>query len=60
MLKSKAHFCVISNPGISEHQTREMQAENVQLVLPRSLHEFFMPAQQAWLMDVADFIHLVR
>ncbi|KXU38321.1 restriction endonuclease [Ventosimonas gracilis] len=47
-------------PGISEHQTREMQTENVQLVLPRNLHEFFMPAQQAWLLDVSDFIHLVK
>jgi len=47
-------------PGISEHQTREMQAENIQLVLPRNLHEFFMPAQQAWLMDVSGFIRMVK
>jgi len=47
-------------PGISEHQTREMQAENVQLVLPRNLHGLFVPAQQAWLMDVAGFICLVQ
>jgi len=47
-------------PGISEHQTREMQAEHVQLVLPRNLHEFFVPAQQTWLMDVSEFIHLVK
>jgi len=47
-------------PGISEHQTCEMQAENVQLVLPRMLHEFFVPAQQAWLMDVSGFIHLMK
>jgi len=47
-------------PGISEYQTREMQIENVQLVLPHSLHEFFMPAQQKWLMNISDFIHLVK
>jgi len=47
-------------PGISEHQTREMQTENVQLVLPRNLHEFFMPTQQTWLMDVAGFLHMVK
>jgi len=46
--------------GISEHQTREMQTENVQLVLPRGLHEFFMPTQQAWLMNVAGFIQMVQ
>jgi len=47
-------------PGISESQTREMQTENIQLVLPRNLHEFFMPTQQAWLMDVSGFIRLVK
>jgi len=47
-------------PGISEHQTREMQTENVQLVLPRSLHTFFVPQQQTWLMDVAGFVQMVK
>jgi len=47
-------------PGISENQTSEMQAENVQLVLPGKLHNFFTPAQQTWLMDVAGFVQMVK
>jgi len=47
-------------PGISENQTSEMQAENVQLVLPGNLHDFFTPAQQTWLMDISGFIHVVK
>jgi len=47
-------------PGISEHQTREMQTEKVQLVLPRSLHSAFTQTQQTWLMDVSEFIQMVR
>jgi hypothetical protein len=46
--------------SISRHQTDEMQAKNLQLVLPRGLHGTYTPEQQAWLMDVATFIVLVR
>lgn len=47
-------------PGISENQTDEMQAKNLQLVLPQSLHMTFKPAQQQWLMNLKEFIALVR
>lgn len=47
-------------PGISENQTDEMQAEGVQLVLPKSIHPTYTAAQQAWLMDVKSFIQLVK
>lgn len=47
-------------PGISENQTSEMQAKQLQLVLPRQLHNTFRPTQQEWLMDVARFIAIVR
>jgi len=47
-------------PGISENQTAEMYAQQVQLVLPRSLHSSFTARQQSWLMGVADFINLAR
>ncbi|MFV0681399.1 type II restriction endonuclease [Ottowia sp.] len=47
-------------PSISENQTEEMQAERVQLVMPRGLHPTYTPAQQAWLMDVAGFTELAR
>lgn len=46
--------------SISRHQTDEMQAKNLQLVLPRGLHGTYTPEQQAWLMDVASFTALVR
>jgi len=47
-------------PGITENQTAEMQANRLQLVLPRNLHETYSVAQKAWLMDITDFIVLVR
>jgi len=46
--------------AISTNQTDEMSAKRLQLVLPRSLHRTYTPAQQAWLMDVASFTELVR
>lgn len=47
-------------PGISENQTDEMQAKRLQLVIPRRLHATYRPKQQGWLIDVADFIAIVR
>ncbi len=47
-------------PGISENQTAEMQAKQLQLVVPRRLHDTFRPSQQEWLLDVAQFIAIVR
>lgn len=46
--------------AISMNQTDEMAAKRLQLVLPRGLHQTYTPAQQAWLMDVAEFTDLVR
>ncbi len=46
--------------AISTHQTSEMAAKRLQLVLPRGLHETYTPTQQAWLMDVEAFIKLVQ
>lgn len=46
--------------AISTHQTDEMAAKRLQLVIPRGLHETYSPAQQTWLMDVAAFTDLVR
>lgn len=47
-------------PGISENQTDEMIANRLQLVLPKSLHSTYRPAQQEWLMDMDGLIDLVR
>jgi hypothetical protein len=46
--------------SISRHQTDEMRAKNLQLILPRGLHGTYTPEQQAWLMDIASFTELVR
>ena len=46
-------------PGISENQTREMQANNLQLVLPRQLHETYSKIQASWLTDVATFLKFI-
>ncbi|RXT00983.1 type II restriction endonuclease [Ammoniphilus sp. CFH 90114] len=47
-------------PGISENQTTEMQANNLQLVLPQRLHQTYKTNQQSWLMDLNSFIGLVN
>ena len=49
-----------TQPSISEYQTEEMRASNLQLVIPRSLFGSYQPAQQSWLMDVEGFIDLVK
>lgn len=47
-------------PGISENQTVEMQANQLQLVLPESLHDTYRPAQRDWLMNLNDFLKLAK
>ncbi|MCC6000289.1 MAG: type II restriction endonuclease, partial [Pararhodobacter sp.] len=47
-------------PAISEAQTNEMQASQLQLVLPTALHETYREPQQAWLMDLTGFLKLVN
>lgn len=56
----EAKHLITLEPGISENQTIEMQAKNLQLVLPRSLHETFKITQRQWLMDIASFLDLVK
>lgn len=46
--------------AISTHQTDEMAAKRLQLVLPHSLHKTYTPAQQKWLMSAGNFMELVR
>nr|WP_194298830.1 type II restriction endonuclease [Acetobacter fallax] len=55
----KKHLLTLE-PGISENQTDEMRVKELQLVLPEKLHATFRPSQQAWLMNVGEFIGLVR
>lgn len=44
--------------AISTNQTDEMQAKGLQLVVPRSLHPTFSPAQRDWLMPFRAFTEL--
>jgi EcoRII C terminal len=47
-------------PGISENQTDEMKAKLLQLVVPSSIHSTYKASQQAWLMNVSQFVKLVE
>mgnify|MGYP001943684757 CR=1 FL=1 len=57
-IKNKHLFTL--EPGISEDQTAEMQANSLQLVLPAQLHETYKPGQRSWLMNLREFLDLVR
>jgi len=46
-------------PAISQDQTEEMKRHHVQLVVPDQIKTSYLPEQQAWLMNMSDFIHLV-
>lgn len=46
--------------AISESQTNEMQASNLQLVVPAAIHPTYNPKQQEWLLSVADFMDEVK
>ena len=47
-------------PGISQNQTDQMEVNNLQLVLPRELHDTFTSQQQCCLMNLRQFIKLVQ
>lgn len=47
-------------PGISIHQTGEMQDFDVQLVLPAGLHGSYTDEQQTWLLNVREMIDLAQ
>lgn len=47
-------------PSISEAQTDEMKDSDLQLVIPKSIHETYSPGQQKWLMSLSEFIKLVQ
>jgi hypothetical protein len=46
-------------PAISTGQTDQMQAEQIQLVIPSTIQSSYRDEQRAWLMSVADFIGTV-
>lgn len=46
--------------AISVNQTNEMEASNLQLVLPQSLHTTYTESQRAWLLNVSELISILR
>jgi hypothetical protein len=53
------HLLTLESP-ISLAQTDEMKDHQIQLVIPRSLHEPYKPEQQQWLMSVEDFVDMAK
>lgn len=47
-------------PSISVNQTDEMEAKNLQLIVPEELQQTYKPEQRDWLMDLSSFIQHVR
>lgn len=47
-------------PAISINQTEEMREQNLQLVIPSSLHETYTVQQQDQLINLSEFIILVK
>ena len=47
-------------PGISTAQTDEMKDKKLSLVVPKALHNSYTPPQRSWLMNVRDFIGVVK
>ena len=45
--------------AISKNQTDEMESRNLQLVLPKKLHQSYSREQQSWLMSVSEFTDYV-
>ncbi|WP_264535959.1 type II restriction endonuclease [Flavobacterium sp. N1736] len=58
-ITSQKHLITLE-PAISVNQTDEMFAQNLQLVIPQSLKETFTASQQVNLLNLQDFINVVR
>lgn len=51
---------VTLEPGISSMQLEEMEANNLQLVVPASLHETYKQESRDWLWGLSDFLGYVK
>lgn len=47
-------------PGISSFQTNEMKDNNLQLIVPKPIHETYTQHQRSWLWSIRDFITEVK
>ena len=55
----KKHLLTLE-PGITETQTTQMKASDLQLVVPQSIQASYTEGQQAWLWNVGDFLLEVK
>jgi len=53
----KKHLLTLE-PAISPNQTNEMQSKLLQLVIPKPLHNTYLPNQKEWLMSIAEFVNM--
>jgi hypothetical protein len=58
--KVKHKHLLTLEPSISEQQTKEMQFNNLSLVIPSSLHNTYKPSQRNWLTSLSGFVDLVK
>ncbi len=47
-------------PAISQNQTDEMQSNNLQLVVPSSIIKTYNAKQQEWLINLKDFVNIIK
>ena len=58
--KIKNKHLITLEPAISMNQTEEMREQNLQLIIPSPLHDTYTVNQQRNLIDLNDFISLVK
>ena len=58
--KIESKHLITLQAGISLAQTAEMQAKNLQLVVPSIVQTTYSEDQQAWLMSLAEFIREIK
>ena len=47
-------------PSISPGQTEKMREKRLQLILPEPLHETYLPDQRDWLVNLGEFVSMVK
>lgn len=59
-LRDSPKYLLTLQQGISKNQLREMESDNVQLVVPKGYIVSYPPEYQSKIMRVSDFVNLVR
>ena len=54
----KKHLLTLE-AAISNNQTEEMKSKELQLVVPKKIHDSYTKNQQKWLLDLETFIKIV-